>query len=278
MSSKTKAGTVQKLTVIQLSEHGVYLSDGSEEKVLLPKKEVPKDTHVGDRLEVFLYLDSEDRIIATVRKPVITLHKTALLKVISVTRIGAFLDWGLEKDLFLPFAEQTEKVQEGQEVLAALYTDKSGRLCATMRLYKYLKSNAPYHIGDQVKARVYEIIPKYGVYVAVEDTYSGIIPKREAQGNYSVGAVLDVRITKVHEDGKVDVSHRAKAYKQMKSDAEMILDRLRDSGGKLDFDDRADPEIINREFGISKAAFKRAVGRLLKEKLIELRNGCIRLV
>ena len=273
-----KAGTIQLLRIIKSTEHGVYLTDGSEEKVLLPKKEVPQGVHGGDELSVFLYLDSEDRIIATVREPVITLNKTALLKVVSITRIGAFLDWGLEKDLFLPFAEQTEKVKEGDEVLAALYTDKSGRLCATMRLYKYLKHNAPYEIGDVVKARVYEIIPKYGVYVAVEDEYSGIIPKREAQGHYTVGSVLDVRITRIHEDGKVDVSHRAKAYKQMKSDAEMILDRLRDGGGKLDFDDRADPELIDREFGISKAAFKRAVGRLLKEKLIELRGGRIYLV
>lgn len=270
-----RPGTIQKLQIIKTTDHGVYLSDGSEEKVLLPRKEVPAGARMGDELSVFLYLDSEDRIIATVREPVITLNKTAVLKVVSVTRIGAFLDWGLEKDLFLPFAEQTRKVKEGEEILAALYTDKSGRLCATMRLYKYLKSNAPYNIGDNVKARVYDIIPKYGVYVAVEDIYSGLIPKREAQGQYTVGDVLDVRVTRIHEDGRVDVSAKAKAYKQMKTDADMILDRLKDCGGALDFDDRADPEIINREFGISKAAFKRAVGRLLKEKLVCIKYGRI---
>ena len=273
-----KPGIIQKLQIIKTTEHGVYLSDGSDEKVLLPKKEVPKGARMGDELSVFLYLDSEDRIIATLKEPVITLDGTALLKVISVTRIGAFLDWGLEKDLFLPFAEQTVKVREGDEVLAALYADKSGRLCATMRLYKYLKNNAPFNIGDQLKARVYDIIPKFGVYVAVEDTYSGLIPKREAQGEYYVGQILDVRVTRVHEDGRLDVSARAKAYKQMKNDAEMVLDRLHDNGGKLDFDDRADPEVINREFGISKAAFKRAVGRLLKEKLIVIRDGHIELI
>jgi len=270
-----RPGTVRNLKIVKTTEHGVYLSDGSEEKVLLPKKEVPETARKGSELSVFLYLDSEDRLIATVREPVITLNQTALLTVVSVTKIGAFLDWGLEKDLFLPFAEQTYKVRPGDQILAALYTDKSGRLCATMRLYKYLKNNAPYGIGDTLKARVYDIIPKFGVYVAVEDTYSGLIPKREAQGNYVPGSVLDVRVTRVHEDGRLDVSPRAKAYKQMKTDAEMILDRLRDCGGRLDFDDRADPELINAEFGISKAAFKRAVGRLLKEKLIVIRDGRI---
>ena len=270
-----RPGTIQELKVIKNTEHGVYLSDGTEEKVLLPKKEVPSGTRIGDALRVFLYLDSEDRIIATMRTPALTLHRTALLTVVSVTKIGAFLDWGLEKDLFLPFAEQTYKVRPGDQVLAALYTDKSGRLCATMKIYKYLKNSAPYNIGDTVKARVYDVIPKFGVYVAVEDTYSGMIPKKEAQGHYTPGSVLEVRVTRVHEDGKLDVSPRAKAYKQMKTDAEMILDRLRDEGGVLDFDDRVSPERIDAEFGISKAAFKRAVGRLLKENLIRIDNGRI---
>ncbi len=184
-------GKKQKLIIVKKVDFGVYLAESRDEKeaerVLLPKKQVPEGAETGDELEVFIYRDSSDRPIATVKEPTAQLGKTAVLTVSDVGKIGAFLDWGLEKDLLLPFREQTKKVRPGEEVLAAVYLDKSSRLCATMKVYHYLKTNSPYVIGDEVEGRVYEISDNFGVFVAVADEYSGLIPKQEAQGSYCVG-------------------------------------------------------------------------------------------
>ncbi|MGX8704094.1 MAG: CvfB family protein, partial [bacterium] len=229
-----------------------------------------------DTIEVFLYLDSEDRRIATTTQPLLTLGSVARLKVREVTKIGAFLDWGLPKDLFLPFAEQTKRVQRGDEVLAALYVDKSGRLAATMKLYRYLRNNSPYRIGDEVFATVYEFVPNFGTFAAVDDMYSARIPKTEAPDGLPVGVTGKYRVTLVHEDGKLDLSARKKAYEMLDEDGEMILEIIEQQyAGKLPFDDKAEPEEIRRVFGLSKAAFKRAVGRLYKEKKVRLEEGQI---
>ena len=179
-------GRKQTLYVVKKVDFGVYLGEtaeaGEQERVLLPAKQVPDGTQKGDKLEVFIYRDSSDRLIATTRIPAVELHKTALLTVADTGKIGAFLDWGLEKDLLLPFREQTVRVQKGDQVLVALYVDKSSRLCATMKVYPYLKQNSPYVIGEEVEGRVYEISDNFGVFVAVNDEYSALIPKKEAQG------------------------------------------------------------------------------------------------
>ena len=261
-------GKKQRLKVVKKVDFGVYLAeedgDKKEDRVLLPAKQVPEGAGPGTELEVFLYKDSSDRLIATTREPRLTLGETALLTVAEVGRIGAFLDWGLEKDLLLPYREQTGPVKKGDQVLAALYIDKSQRLCATMKVYHYLKQHSPYVIGDQVKGRVYEISRNFGVFVAVDDQYSALIPRREAQGRYQVGQELSLRVTEVKEDGKLTVSARQKAYLQIGQDAELVLEAIEKAGGRLDFDDKASPEKIDEELGLSKAAFKRAVGHLLK--------------
>lgn len=272
-------GKKQTLYIVKNVKFGVYLAEENDpdaaEKVLLPLKQVPEGSSLGDRITVFLYKDSDDRMIATVREPRITVGKTAVLTVRQVTRIGAFLDWGLEKDLLLPYHEQTCRVKEGEEVLAALYVDKSGRLCATMKVYPYLSTRSPYGIGDEVQGRVYELSDNFGVFVAVDDTYSALIPAREAAGKYTPGQILSLRVTGVKEDGKLDVSDRQKAYLQINEDAEAILLLIEDYGGVLPFDDKASPEIIKEEAGLTKNAFKRAVGHLLKEKKAEIRDGKI---
>ncbi|HJC14890.1 MAG TPA: S1 RNA-binding domain-containing protein [Candidatus Fusicatenibacter intestinigallinarum] len=272
-------GRKQKLTVVKKVEFGVYLSESREaaekERVLLPAKQVPQGTDEGDVLEVFLYRDSRDRMIATTREPKLTLGGLAVLQVVQTGKIGAFLDWGLEKDLLLPFREQTVKVHTGDQVLVSLYLDKSSRLCATMKVYPFLKTNSPYAIGDTVDGLVYEISGNFGVFVAVDNQYSGLIPKREAQAGYRVGQNLKLRVTEVKEDGKLTLSARGKAYEQIREDSENVLQVIREFAGVLPFDDKASPEVIQREFGLSKAAFKRAVGRLLKEKQVELRDGKI---
>ena len=273
-------GRQQELTVVKKVEFGVYLGDRvqarMEERVLLPRKQVPDGVQTGDKIKVFLYKDSQDRLIATTHQPAVTLHQTALLPVAQVGKIGAFLSWGLEKDLLLPYREQTCKVREGDDCLVALYVDKSKRLCATMKVYHYLKTNSPYQIGDMVKGRIYEISERFGVFVAVDNQYSGLVPAREAQGNYKVGDVMEFRVTEVKEDGKLNLSSKQKAYLQIHEDAEMVLGVIDEYAGVLPFDDKVSPEIIKREFGLSKAAFKRAIGHLLKEGKVEIRDHKIR--
>ncbi|MBR2527055.1 MAG: S1 RNA-binding domain-containing protein [Blautia sp.] len=272
-------GTKQTLTIVKTVDFGVYLAKSSAsrpaDQVLLPAKQVPEGTKTGDILEVFLYLDSQDRPIATTREPRITLGEIALLPVKEVTRIGAFLDWGLEKDLLLPFHEQTKRVNQGEEVLVTLYLDKSQRLCASMKVYHQLSCQSPYKAGDMVEGRVYEIIDNFGVFVAVDDRYNALIPRQEAQGEYKPGDILSLRVTKVQEDGKLSVSARKKAYLQMQDDADHILARITSSEGSLPFDDKASPELIQKQTGLSKNAFKRAVGRLLKEEKIRIKDGHI---
>lgn len=269
-------GKKQTLMVVKTVEFGVYLAEdknaGADKRVLLPGKQVPEGTKEGDSIEVFVYKDSQDRLISTTKEPLLQVGETAVLKVVQVTKIGAFLDWGLEKDLLLPYHEQTLKVREGEECLVALYVDKSGRLCATMKVYRYLSTRTPYVIGDTVKGRVYEISDNFGVFVAVDDKYSALIPAREAKGKYRPGKILELRVTEVKEDGKMNVSDRQPAYKQIDEDAECVLEVINEFAGVLPFDDKASPEVIQREFGLSKAAFKRAVGHLLKEGKVEIKD------
>ena len=258
-----KLGEKQVLTVVKMVDFGVYLGS-DEERVLLPKKQVPEGIEMGDPVEVFLYKDSSDRMIATTREPKITLGELAVLDVVDVGRIGAFLDWGLEKDLLLPFREQTVKVEKGDRCLVSLYVDKSGRLCATMKVYHLLRTDSPYKKNDMVHGTVYEISREFGVFVAVDNCYSALMPRREACGRMRVGDEIEARVTAVKADGKLDLSVRGRIPEQMDADVEAISRRL-ERDGELLFTDKADPEVIRRELGMSKAAFKRAVGRLLKQ-------------
>ena len=262
-------GKKQLLTVVKKVDFGVYLGS-DEERVLLPKKQVPEEIEVGDPVEVFLYKDSSDRMIATTKEPKLTLGNLAVLEVVDVGRIGAFLDWGLEKDLLLPFKEQTTKVEKGDRCLVSLYIDKSGRLCATMKVYPLLRTDSPYQKDDIVKGTIYEISRDFGVFVAVDDQYSALIPKREVYGRMHIGQQVEARVTDVKADGKLDLSVRNKIPEQMDADAQMVLERMEKNGGEIPFTDKADPERIRNEFGMSKAAFKRAVGRLLKQGKIRI--------
>ncbi|MCI6552110.1 MAG: S1-like domain-containing RNA-binding protein [Lachnospiraceae bacterium] len=275
-----RLGEIQDLTVVKRVDFGVYLADEEtdvREKVLLPIRQVPEGTKTGDRLRVFIYRDSRDRMIATANQPGITLGQVGLLRVSQVGKIGAFLDWGLEKELLLPFREQTRRVKEGEECLAALYIDKSDRLCATMKLYPYLKKDGSFQKDDRVQGRVYEISSNFGAFVAVEDTYSGLIPMKEMYGQVAVGDMVTARITAVKEDGKLDLSIREKAYLQIGKDAEKIMEVIQSYDGVLPFNDKASPETIRRELQMSKNEFKRAVGNLLKAGRITIAEKCIRL-
>ena len=273
-----RLGEIQKLQIVKKVDFGVYLGvEGEpEEKVLLPKKQVPPEAETGDEMEVFVYRDSKDRLIATTTRPGLTLHQVTRLRVAQVGKIGAFLDWGLEKDLLLPFKEQTKPVSAGEEWLVALYIDKSDRLCATMNVYPYLKNNSSYKKDDRVTGTVYEISRNFGAFVAVDDQYSGLIPKQELYGEVQVGDTVSARITAVKEDGKLDLSIREKAYLQIAEDAERVMQVIDSFDGVLPFNDKASPEVIRREMQMSKNEFKRAVGSLLKAGRITITEKAIR--
>lgn len=277
-----KLGEKQELQIVKQTEFGIYLSDPDDasgenaQRVLLPSKQVPCGSKIGDSVEVFIYRDSKDRLIASVNMPMLTLHQVAVLKVKQLSKIGAFLDWGMEKDLLLPFAEQTSRVREGGECLVALYIDKSDRLCATMNVYPYLRTDSPYKKEDRVSGIVYQISNNFGAFVAVDGQFSGLIPQKEMYGDIKIGDTVDARVTAVKEDGKLDLSIREKAYIQLSVDGEKIMALIDSYDGVLPFNDKVSPEIIRRETGMSKNEFKRAVGHLLKEGRIEIGEKVIR--
>ena len=274
-----RLGETQTLEVVKTVDFGVYLApskDEQQERILLPIKQVPQGSKPGDRIEVFVYRDSKDRLIATTNVPKLQMGQVALLKVAQTGKFGAFLDWGLEKDLMLPFKQQTRKVREGEEVLASMYIDKSGRLCATMNVYPALASDSPYHKDDKVTGRVYLISEEFGAFVAVDNRYSALIPKKELYGKVEVGQDIEARVAQVLEDGRLTLSVREKAYLQMEKDAAEVLKIIDSYDGVLPFNDKVSPEIIKRETGMSKNEFKRAVGNLLKAGKIEITDKVIR--
>ncbi len=274
-----KLGEKQQLEIVKKVEFGVYLAESMEEiddRVLLPMKQVPEGKTIGDTLEVFVYRDSQDRLIATTNSPKLVLGQVAELTVAQNGKFGAFLDWGLEKDLMLPFKQQTKRVQEGETVLVALYIDKSTRLCATMNVYPYLRTDSPYHKDEKVTGRVYEISQEFGAFVAIDNIFSALIPQKELYGKVEIGQDIEARIIEVKEDGKLTLSIREKAHIQIEKDAEEILRIIESYDGVLPFNDKVSPEIIKRETGMSKNEFKRAVGNLLKAGKIEIAEKVIR--
>ena len=252
-------GKKQCLNIVSRTDFGVYLGT-KEEKVLRPVKQVPADVEIGDALTVFVYRDSQDRLIATTNTPKIELDRIAKLKVAQTSQIGAFLDWGLEKDLFLPFKEQTYKVKPGDECLVVLYVDKSSRLCASMRrVYNYLVPADCYEKDSQVSGTVI------------------VIPHNELFSKVNIGDRIEGRVVKVRDDGKLMIGLRKKAYLQMDDDSQFVLDEIKKRGGRLPFNDKASPELIRSQFNMSKNEFKRAVGRLFKERKIVINPDSIEL-
>ncbi len=280
MKASIQLGRTQELIVVKTTDFGVYLNTATGEdknRILLPKAQVPKGTQIGDALNVFVYKDSEDRPIATTLEPELELGQVARLIVKQVTRIGAFLEWGLSKDLLLPFREQLYPVKEGDAVLVALYLDKSERLCATMHVYHHLKNDSDYQKDDEVFGRVYEISDNFGVFVAVDDRYSALIPKKEVFENYRINQPVYARVAQVMEDGRLTLSVKKKIPEQLSEDAALILDMLEEAGGFLPYHDKSAPEAIKAKFHMSKAAYKRAIGNLMKKRQITISEDGIRL-
>lgn len=282
-----RLGYTQTLVAVKKTDFGLFLTDIDKkddktrdlgDEVLLPKNQVTEDMRVGSEIEVFLYKDSEDRMIATRLVPYIKIGEIKKLKVKEVNKIGAFLDWGLPKDLLLPYKEQIYDIKSGDEILVTVYIDLSDRLCATMDLYSRLSLLPPYQRDDMVNGTVYQVHEQFGAYVAVDNKYSALVPKKELFCELKPGDEIEARVLEVKEDGKLDLSLRQKAYVQMDADSALILDKLKQAGGSLPYHDKSSAEEIKEEFNLSKAAFKRAIGRLYKERVIVIEKDGIRLV
>ncbi len=272
-------GKTKQLTVIKKTDFGVYLGESLDDDsgVLLPKNQVPEDTDVSDILSVFIYKDSEDRLIATTAKPLIQMGEIKKLKVVETTKIGAFMDWGLMKDLLLPFKEQVGKVKAGNSYLVGLYVDKSERLCATMRIQNLLTYDHAHHDGEQVEGIVYNVHSDLGVFVAVDGKHPGLLPAKEVTKPYRKGESVSFKVARVQKDGKMDLTSKVGGFDQMDVDATTLMEALKDHGGVLELTDKTDKDIINEELGMSKRAFKRAVGRLMKKGQLVQNDKDIRL-
>jgi len=274
-------GKIQKLQVVRKVDFGVYLNEKgnkSEPDILLPMKQVPEGVKKGDEIEVFIYKDSEDRIIATTKRPKLVVGEIGMLKVVENTKIGAFLDWGLEKDLLLPFSEQIGKVEKGKEYLVGVYVDKSNRLCATMKVSKVLSSNSPYEADDKISGIIYRINKEMGAFVAVDRKYDAMIPKHELYWTYRIGDRIKARVVRVREDGKLVLSLKEKGQKQTDEDVIRVLTQIIKNGGVLMLDDDSSPEEIRQQLKMSKSTYKKVLGVLLKKKKIELIKGGVRLI
>lgn len=274
-----RLGKIQDLEIKRFTSVGAYLNDAEEngDDVLLPKSQLPEGAKVGDNIKVFVYRDSKDRIISSTRMPLAQVGEIKKLTVISSSKIGYFLDWGMEKDLFLPFSETVGSVEKFKSYLVALYIDKSDRLAATMKVKDYLSTDAPYKENDKAVGTIYSINRDIGAFVAVDNKYDGLIQKKNIFGVLEMGEEIEVRINKVHDDGKLDLSLRERGYVQMEEDSKIILTRLKEKGGFLPLNDSSHPNEIKKELHMSKSGFKRAVGKLFKDGIIQITSEGISL-
>ncbi|KUO69742.1 MAG: RNA-binding protein [Desulfosporosinus sp. BRH_c37] len=272
-------GKFQNLKITNFTSFGAYLDAGTgirHDNILLPIKQLPEDSKEGDELEVFVYRDSQERLIATRKKPLAQLGELAYLKVTAKTKIGAFLDIGLERGLFLPFQEQKFPIQVGKGYLVKVYLDKSQRLSATTEIYEYLSAESPYQKNDKVVGTVYSVNLDIGAFIAVDNKYMGLIPVNEYFNELREGDQLEARVIRVREDGKLDLSSRELSYIQIDNDALKILQGIKNYEGFLALNDKSSPIEIKSRLQMSKAAFKRALGKLLKENKVMQTDGGLR--
>ncbi len=277
-----KLGEMQELEVAKKVDIGVYLksedNEKPEDRVLLPIKQVSEDTKVGDKINVFVYRDSKDRIIATVKRPRIVMGEIAYLKVVEMSGIGAFMNWGLEKDLFLPFKEQVGDIKLNGEYMVGLYIDKSDRLCATMNLFKVLRTDSPYKVNDVVNGTVFSLKRGLGAMVAVDGKYLGLIHEGEILKPLRPGQSIEVRVSNIKEDGKLDLSFKDAPKLQIDKDGEKILKALIKNKGAIPLNDDSSPEEINKILGLSKSSFKKAAGHLMKRRVIIMTKSGIKMI
>lgn len=272
-------GDYNELKVVSESPMGYYLEDEDGEQVLLPTKWIPSGLRMGDDLKVFIYLDSEERPIATTMIPKITLHSFAYLRVKQVSSVGAFLDWGLEKDLFVPFIEQEKRMLEGQKYVVYMYKDEmTQRLTASSRISSYLEKD---EIKLQEGQRVNILVSRatdLGFNVIVDNQYEGLIYKNEIFRKLRVGDQTEAWVKTLRPDHKIDISLEKAGYANVEPNAHKVLLQLRKNDGYLNLNDKSDPEEISSRLEMSKKTFKKAIGSLYKQRIISIEEDGIHLL
>ena len=273
MSLSALYGQYATLTVTRFLSQGAYLAlpnaqEPETDEVLLPSSEVPQDLQAGDEIKVFIYLDSEDRPTGTLLTPKLTKGEVGFLKVKDITSFGAFFDWGLIKDLYVPLAEQTKTPRIKESYPVYVYVDHSGRLAGTMKVSEHLSETGPFQKDQWVSGECWRKHPDFGTFVILEKQYVGLLPPHE-YNPLKIGEKANFRIALIHEDGKLMLSLRKPAYQEIDTDAALILSALKAPNAPK-IGDPLSPEHIKNLFGISKKAFKRAVGSLLKQSLVSI--------
>lgn len=278
MCNVLQVGKRNKLRVVKTVDFGCYLDGGKDTEILMPAKYVPEGTAVGDEVEAFVYFDSEDRLVATTETPLAEVGQVAYLTVKQVAGPGAFLDWGLVKDLLVPRGEQRAPMVAGRSYVVYVFQDPaSGRIAATQKFAHYLDNVMPrYKVGDKVDAIVTDFTP-LGYKLAVDNLFTGLIYESDVYKPLRIGDRIDAYVTKVRDDDKIDLSPTPLGYAKADSIGQAIIDALKLNGGKLNVGDKSDPELIRSLFGCSKKSFKMALGTLLKQGMVEITPNGIRL-
>ena len=271
-------GIFNNLRVIKEVDFGVYLDGGEHEEILLPRRYVPENCKVDDNIKVFIYLDSEDRFIATTETPYAMVGDFALLKVVAVESVGAFLDWGLLKDLLVPFGEQSPTMEIGKSYIVKIYVDKqTNRIAATTRLDRYL-DNEPgnFHAGQEVKLLICNQTD-IGYKAIINGTHWGVLYSNEVFQPLKSGQKTKGYIKKVREDNKIDLSLHKPGYERVDDITDTIINVLKEQGGFISVTDKSSPETINKLFGVSKKTYKKAIGAIYRKRLITIESDGIRL-
>lgn len=274
-----------ELYVVKKTPMGLFLNEDPEEllnSVTLPREQVEeltqdKELVLGDTVEVYCYTTMDKKIAVTIVPPLVCNGEIGILECVDDNQYGAFLQWGYDKDVLLPFNEQLAPVKKGHKVTVGIYTDKTDRLCATQKLRKFLRMDSTYKEGDIISGLIYDINEEMGAFVAVDNKFFGLILSNEVMPNMHVGDVITGRVTKVREDGKLNLTVNKRIDLQMDDDSRKIYEIIIENDGFLPYNDKTDSETIRRVFNISKKAFKRSVGKLYKEKKIVLSEDGIRL-
>ncbi len=271
-----KLGEIQSLRLNKIEDKYLIFIDENGTEVFVKKEKQQKIIQKGEVADIFVY-KMNNRFEGSLQRPILLLGEVGYLKVNDITDIGAFMHWGLDKELFLPFKEQKGQIKVGREYMVGVYLDKSDRLCATMDIYEMLGTDSPYKVGDKVKGTIYSMQRGLGALVAVEGKYHGLIQEKDFFGK-NIGEIIEARVVKVRDDGKLNLNLFDSIHKKMDDDAEKIYRMLIKEGGFLPFNDKSKPEEIKTRFNMSKNAFKVAVGRLYKRKLISITDRGIKLV
>ncbi|RLD09636.1 MAG: GntR family transcriptional regulator [Chlamydiae bacterium] len=274
-----KTGKINTLKVLRKVDFGVYLEGEEFDSILLPKRYVPGNCEVDDEIDVFIYFDSDDRIIATTETPYAMVDDIACLKVVAVNSVGAFLDWGLSKDILVPYSEQNKKMREGESYVVKIFFDEqTNRIAASSKLEKFLSDKLPedYKIGQEVELLICDK-SNMGYKAIIDEFWLGILYKNEVYEPLEIGRKTTGYIKKIRDDGKIDLTLYKSGYGRITDLSAKILDELKKNNGFIKVTDKSSPELIHDLFGASKKSYKKAIGALYKKRIIELEKNGVKL-